>query len=42
MIVNRSTIDARSFAKKGLQHYELLGKLFNANTATSLLHISSA
>ncbi|XP_075645390.1 uncharacterized protein LOC142616415 [Castanea sativa] len=29
-------------ANVGLQHYELLGQLFNANTATSFLQISSA
>nr|POE92962.1 hypothetical protein CFP56_48109 [Quercus suber] len=28
--------------QKGLQHYELLGLLFNANIATSFLQISSA
>ena len=37
MIVNRPTIDARSSAKKGLQHYDLLGRLFNANIAMGFL-----
>ncbi|KAL0002567.1 hypothetical protein SO802_016348 [Lithocarpus litseifolius] len=32
----------KEFKKKGLQHYELLGRLFNSNTATGFLQISSA
>ena len=28
--------------KKGVRHYDLLGMLFNSNTATSFLQISSA
>ncbi|KAL0012691.1 hypothetical protein SO802_007799 [Lithocarpus litseifolius] len=32
----------KEFKKKGLQHYELLGRLFNSNTTTSFLQISSA
>ncbi|KAM4079568.1 hypothetical protein ACJW30_09G126100 [Castanea mollissima] len=32
----------KKFKKKGLQHYELLGTLFNLNTATGFLQISSA
>ncbi|KAL0010676.1 hypothetical protein SO802_005784 [Lithocarpus litseifolius] len=32
----------KEFRKKGLQHYELLGRLFNSNTATGFLQMSSA
>ncbi|KAL0015654.1 hypothetical protein SO802_002723 [Lithocarpus litseifolius] len=32
----------KDFKKKGLQHYELLGRLFNTNTATGFLQMSSA
>ncbi|KAK7847952.1 hypothetical protein CFP56_005665 [Quercus suber] len=32
----------KEFKKKGLKHYDLLGRLFNSNTATGFLQISSA
>nr|POE60749.1 l10-interacting myb domain-containing protein [Quercus suber] len=31
----------KELKKRGLKHYDLLGKLFNSNTATSFLQISS-
>ena len=31
----------KDFRKKGLDHYELLGRLFNMGTATGFLQISS-
>ncbi|XP_023928643.1 uncharacterized protein At2g29880 [Quercus suber] len=32
----------REFKKKGLRHYDLMGQLFNSNTATGFLQMSSA
>lgn len=32
----------KEFRKKGLDHYDLLGQLFNKSTATGFLQISSA
>ncbi|XP_030939854.1 uncharacterized protein At2g29880-like [Quercus lobata] len=32
----------KDFRKKGMRHYELLGTLFNSNTATGFLQMSSA